>query len=99
MGDVSSDVFDHAPHGGGTGVTGPQLLGDVEAALAALKGSAVFGREPQTVEAMERLVTAKIAEQRAVELDEGHTVNTPCNPVCFINVQRIATRVHVRNYE
>ena len=33
-------------------------MGDVEAALAALKGSAVFDREPQTVEAMERLTMA-----------------------------------------
>jgi hypothetical protein len=49
------------PHDEGTG---PQLLGDVEAALAALKGSAVSDRDTQTVEAME-LMNAKIAEVRA----------------------------------
>ena len=62
------------PHGGGAG---PQLLlGDVEAALAALKGSAVFDGEPhmQTVEVME-LITAKIVELRA-GLAEGRTVIT-----------------------
>jgi hypothetical protein len=57
------------PHDGGAG---PQLLGDVEAALAALKGSraymgasgAVLDRDTQTVEAME-LMHAKIAELQA----------------------------------
>jgi hypothetical protein len=62
----SSEVFDREGHGGGAG---PQLLGDVEAALAALKGSAVFDREPQTVEALELMMVvtnAEIAELRAV---------------------------------
>jgi hypothetical protein len=76
VGDVESSVFDREPHGGGAG---PQLLGDVEAALAALKGSAVFDREPQTVEAIERLTmavtSAKIAQLRAA-LDEGRTAIT-----------------------
>ena len=59
------------PHGGGAG---PQLLlGDVEAALAALKGSAVFDRDPQTAEAMELMMAvtnAKIAELQA-QIDQG----------------------------
>jgi hypothetical protein len=49
-------------------------VGDVEAALAALKESAVFNSEPQTVDALERLTiavtNAKIAQLQAA-LDEG----------------------------
>jgi hypothetical protein len=59
------------PHDGGAG---PHLLGDVEAALAALKVSAVLDAT-QTVEAME-LMRAEIAELRA-ELDEGRAAITP----------------------
>jgi hypothetical protein len=51
----------------------PPKRGDVEAALAALKEHC----EPQTVEAMERLIMAKIVEQRAVEQHDGHTAITP----------------------
>jgi hypothetical protein len=58
-------MLDREPHDGGTD---PQLLGDVEAALAALKGSAVSDRDTQTVEVMERLIMAVTAE-----LDEGRT--------------------------
>jgi hypothetical protein len=55
------------PHDGGIG---PQLAnivlqGDVEAALAAFKGSAVSDRDMQTVELME-LISAKITEVRPV---------------------------------
>jgi hypothetical protein len=81
---VESDVFDRTPNlDGGTGPL--QLLGDVEAALAELKGSAVFDREPQTVEAVDRLVEARIAQRRAVELDEGRTViEYASDMVCFM---------------
>jgi hypothetical protein len=59
-------VFDREPH---DGKTGPQLLGDVEAALAVLKESTVFDRDPQMVELMELMMVvtnAKIAGLRAV---------------------------------
>ena len=46
------------------------MLGDVEAALATFKGSAVSDRDTQTVEAMERLTMAMTNELRA-EIDEG----------------------------
>jgi hypothetical protein len=81
VGDIESELVVQKPYGGGAG---PEPLGDVEAALAALKGSVVFDREPQTVEAMERLMTAKIAELR-VELDDGGTVMLRLRcPVCVI---------------
>ena len=93
MGDLESNdtnVFDREPpHGGGRGGAGPQLLGDVEAALAAVKGSAVFDREPQTVDAMERLTMARMAvtnakmEELRAELDEGRSAIKPPGPVCF----------------
>jgi hypothetical protein len=59
-------------------VPGSGQLGDIESnefevALAALKGSAVFDREPQMVAAMEHLMAvsnAKIDELR-VELDRA----------------------------
>jgi hypothetical protein len=56
---LSTDQTVEPPDGG----AGPLLLGDVEAALAALKGSAVYDRD-KTVELME-LMNAKIAEVRA----------------------------------
>ena len=67
---MESSVFDREPHDDGRAAL--HLLEDVDAALAALKGSAVFDREPQTVEALECLVTAKIAE-----LDEGRVAIAP----------------------
>ena len=57
-------TFDRETHGGGADL---ELLGDVEAALAALKRSAVLDAT-QTVEAMELMMAAtnaKIAEVRA----------------------------------
>ena len=51
---VESSVIDPELHGGGSGPQ--QLLGGVEAALAALKGSAVSDRDTQTVEAMEMMM-------------------------------------------
>ena len=78
MGDVESSVLDRTPHGGGA-----ELLGDVERALAALKGStAVSDRHPQTVEVMQlwianaAMTNAKIAEVRA-ELDKPRGPSTP----------------------
>jgi hypothetical protein len=74
VGDVESSVFDRDPHDGRAAL---HLLEDVDAALAALKGSAVFDREPQTVDALECLVTAKIAE-----LDEGRVaIGPPIRPI------------------
>jgi hypothetical protein len=68
LGSFHSSVFDQDPHDGPG--AHPQPLGDdVEAALvAALKRSAVFDREPQTVEVMMELMAvtnAKIAKVRA----------------------------------
>jgi hypothetical protein len=89
VGDVHDDhepsEFDHQLH---DGETAPQL-GDVEAALIALKGSAVFDRDPQTVEVMELMMAkmaatnATITELRA-ELDEGHTVIMPPPSLLYI---------------
>jgi hypothetical protein len=61
--DVESIVFDSKPHGGGAD---PQLLGDVEAALAALKASAVSDRDTQTVEAMELMMVVTNANKTEV---------------------------------
>jgi hypothetical protein len=58
-------VLDREPHLGG-GASPQLLMGDVEAALAALKGSAVFDREPQTVDAMERLMAAQAATNATI---------------------------------
>jgi hypothetical protein len=55
------------PHDGGIGPH-ELVLGDVEAALAAFKGSAVSDRDTQTEETVElmELMSAKITEVRPV---------------------------------
>jgi hypothetical protein len=64
VGDVESTiVVEPKPQGGGAD---PQLLGDVEAALAALKGSAVSDRDTQTVEAMELMMAVTNANKTEV---------------------------------
>ena len=70
-----------------------QLLGDVEAALAALKESAVSDRHTATVEVMELMMAASVAVTNAkiaevwAEPDEARTVNIyniRLQPVCCI---------------
>jgi hypothetical protein len=74
VGNIESSTFGRKPHDGGA-----QLLEDVEATLAELKGSAVSDRDTQTVEAMERLTMAVTHDRKELraELDEGSTAITP----------------------
>jgi hypothetical protein len=74
VGDIESSASGREPHD-----EGAQLLEDVEAMLAELKGSAVSDRDTQTVAEMERLTMAVTNDRKELraELDEGSTAITP----------------------
>ena len=88
-------MFDRKPHDGPDGGAGPQLLEDVEAALAAFKGSALSDRDTQTVELMELMMAVTNANKAEVrtELDDwaGDCLSVSLSlrlcPFCFTLVR------------